>query len=83
MTSHLESVTLSHDTSWTWNVMPLLAAALALGIVFFPQGNLPADDTAAQALDREAPAAALLLVPSPQPGVGEPELVLANLPQWY
>lgn len=81
MTSHLESVTMSHNTSWTWNVMPLLAAALALGIVFFPQGNLPADDAAA--LQGEAATVAMLLVPSAQPGLGEPELVVADLPQSY
>lgn len=83
MTSHLESVTMSHDTSWTWNVMPLIAAALALGIVFFPQGNLPADDAAAQAFDSEFRSAAAVIVPSPQPGLGEPELVAADLPQSY
>lgn len=83
MTSHLESVTMSHDTSWTWNVMPLLAAALALGIVFFPQGNVPADDAGARAMRDEAPTVAVLLVPSRQPGLGEPELVAADLPQSY
>lgn len=81
MTSHLESVTMSHDASWTWNLMPLLAAALALGIVFFPQGHLPADEAAAA--HSEAATVAMLLVPSAQPGLGEPELVVADLPQSY
>lgn len=83
MTSHLESVTMSHNTSWTWNVMPLLAAALALGIVFFPQGNLPAEEAVAQVMPAEATTMASLLVPSPQPGLGEPALVAADLPQSY
>ncbi|MBL8343900.1 MAG: hypothetical protein JNN03_00510 [Rubrivivax sp.] len=89
MNNHLESVTMSHDTSWTWNVLPLFAAALALGIVFFPQGTLPGDAvevaeaTAAQAMPSEAPTLAMLLVPSPQPGLGEPALVPADLPPTY
>lgn len=83
MTSHLESVTISNDTHWTWNVMPLLAATLALGIVFFPQGHVPADDALARALGDEAPTVVMLLVPSPQPGLGEPEPVVADLPQSY
>lgn len=83
MTSHLESVTISNDTHWTWNVMPLLAATLALGIVFFPQGHVPADDALARVLGDEAPTVVMLLVPSPQPGLGEPEPVVADLPQSY
>jgi len=86
MTSHLESVTMSHDTSWTWNVLPLLAAALALSVVFFPQGSLPGDaaaEAAAQTVHGEAPTLAMLLVPSPQPGIGEREPVAADLPQSY
>lgn len=90
MTSHLESVTMSDNTAWTWNVLPLLAVVLALGVVFFPQGNLPgsaAEAAAAQAMhnkaDDEALPLASLLVPSPQPGLGEPELRAEDLPQSY
>jgi len=82
MTHHLESVTMSDNTSWTWNVVPVIAAALALSIVFFPQGNLPAEEAVPAMLD-EAPTLAMLVVPSPQPGAGEPALVPADLPQTY
>jgi len=83
MTTHLDSVTMSHDTSWTWNLTPLLMAALALSVVFFPEGKLPmADAEAAQPMRAEAVSFAQL-VPSPQPGVGEPALVAAELPQSY
>ncbi len=83
MTSQLETVTMSHDTSWTWNVLPMLAAALALSVVLFPQGNLPAEEAAAEAAPIEATALVLPWAPSPQPGLGEPELVAANLSQSY
>lgn len=83
MTSHLESVTISDNASWTWNVIPLLAAALALGVVFFPQGSLSVEEQAAQPMHTEAKSLAMLLVPSPQPGLGEPELMAADLPQSY
>lgn len=81
--NHLDAVTMSDNTRWTWNVVPMLAGALVLSILFFPQGNLPADDATAQAMHAEASTVAMVIVLSPQPGAGEPELVPAELPQSY
>jgi len=85
MTTHLDSVTMSHDTSWTWNLMPLVMAALALGVVFFPQGDpATADDEAARATrSPEVISVAMLMPSSPQPGLGEAALIVADLPQSY
>jgi hypothetical protein len=83
MTSHLESVTMSHDTSWTWNVVPLLAAAAVLSALFLSPGNAATDTAATEAAGLEAPSMTQLLVPSPQPGMGEPAIVVADLPQSY
>jgi hypothetical protein len=84
MTAHLEAVTMSNDTSWTWHVMPLLAAALALGVVFFPEGNLVLEEeAAAQSMSTEASPMTIRLVPSPQAGAGEPELKAEDLPQSF
>ena len=70
--------------SWTWHVMPALVAAAALSAIFLPHGAGSAEAAAAQPLVAvETSAATLMLVPSPQPGEGEPALVLSDLPQSY
>lgn len=81
MTSHLESVTMSNNTSWTWNVLPCVAGALALGILFFAQGGQPEDDAAAEAQLGATPAVALRIAPPPQFAPSEPKLAAAKLPQ--
>lgn len=68
--------------SWAWNLTPLLVAAV-LSSILLPLGTSQADATAAEAARAEAPVVAQWLVPSPQPGEGEPELVAADLPQSY
>lgn len=68
--------------SWTWYVMPLVMVA-ALGAFLMPLGQAGADVTATEAAPTEFAAAAQQLAPAPQPGMGEPELFAADLPQSY
>ena len=63
--------------------MPVLIALAALSTLFAPHGGGSADAAAAQPMGIEARQVAMLLVPSPQPGEGEPELRAENLPQSY
>ena len=83
MSYHRESADMQQTYPWTWHVMPMLIAAAALSALFTPQGSEPVEATAAQPMGIEALSRTMLLVPSPQPGEGEPELVAANLPQSY
>ena len=69
--------------SWTWNLVPLLIVMVALSGILLPHGNAKADAAAAEPTSLEAPSPVFLLVPSPQPGVGEPELRAEDLPQSY
>lgn len=69
--------------SWTWNLVPLLIVTVALTGLFLPQGQADADAVTAPAASQEAPSPVFLLVPSPQPGMGEPELRAEDLPQSY
>lgn len=74
---------LSQDSpSWTWYVVPLIMVA-TLGAVLLPLGHGNADAAASEAALTEASTMAQLLVPAPQPGMGEPELFAADLPQSY
>lgn len=68
--------------SWTWYLTPLLVVA-ALSSVLLPLGTAGAGAAAAEPVRIEAAAVAQGLVPSPQPGEGEPELFAADLPQSY
>jgi hypothetical protein len=69
--------------SWTWNLVPLLIVAVALTGLLIPQGDADPEAAATEPARAEAPGPFALLVPSPQPGMGEPELVPAELPQSY
>lgn len=80
MSSHLDAVTLSNDTSWRWNVLPLLALAVVLCALFVP----PAQDAELAAAEAgEAVPLAMLVVPAPQPGEGEPGPRTEGLRQAY
>lgn len=83
MMHRLETRATMDSASWTWHVIPLLIVAAALSVVFTPMGQTPADAAAAQAADMEVVSMAQLLVPSPQPGEGEPALTAADLPLSY
>jgi hypothetical protein len=84
MMHRFETPATMDSASWTWHVIPLLIVAAALSVVFMPQGHAPAE-AAALGMDADVEATRItqLLVPSPQPGESEPELVVADLPQSY
>jgi len=69
--------------AWTWNLVPLLIVTVALSGLLLPSGSHDADAAAAEPTSAEAPSPAYVLAPSPQPGMGEPELRAEDLPQSY
>lgn len=83
MYEHAKTLRAQEPHAWTWNLVPLLIVTVALTGFFLPHGNADVDAVAAQPMGLEASAMAMLLVPSPQPGMGEPELRAEDLPQSY
>lgn len=81
--SHRQLLT-QDSPSWTWYLTPMLVVA-AMGALLLPLGPGAAEATAAlsaaEAVHAEAPEVARWLVPSPQPGEGEAEILVADLPQ--
>jgi hypothetical protein len=69
--------------SWTWNLVPLLIVTVALSGLLLPSGQADPDAAAAEAPSVEAPSPMYVITPSPQPGIGEPELTAEDLPQSY
>lgn len=78
---HLESVTMANEGDWTWNLAALLVLLAVMSALLLPAGRAGAEAVAAE--PTEAAPVAHAIVPSPQPGEGEPELVVADLPQSY
>jgi hypothetical protein len=83
MSNFRKTSEMMQTSSWTWHVMPVLIVAAALNTLFVSAGTDTAAATAAMPIAAEASAYDAALVPSPQPGMGEPALRAEDLPQSY
>ena len=73
---------ISQPRPWTWHVMPLLIAVAAFSALF-PTGSGSEPVAAVVAGAPQAEPMTAVLTPSPQPGEGEPELVVEYQTQSY
>jgi len=82
MYEYAKTLRAQEKCSWTWYLVPVAVVTVAMGGILLPRGPVDVDAFAVASASVEV-MGAMPLTPSPQPGIGEPELRAEDLPQSY